>query len=130
MSQGPWYHGTFASLKAGDLIAPGRESNFTLSHPRRVFFTPVLGWAVFYAVAACEPDDSPHVYEVQPTAVRTFRDPDSRWYGGVGDRRARWSGRPLAVIQEIPITTDLLKRASRLMSLMETAVAELEQAHT
>lgn len=124
---GPWYHGTVASLRTGDDITPGHEGNFTISNPRRVFFTPVLGWAVFYAVAACGPGDSPHVYEVQPTARRTFRDRGGLWYGSAVDRQARWSGRPLTVIQEIPVTAVLLKRANRLMSLMEAAVTELEQ---
>jgi hypothetical protein len=123
---GPWYHGTTAILETDDLITTGHESNFDQSHRRKVYFTPVLGWAVFYAVTVAEPGQLPRVYEVKPTAARTFRD-NGRWYGGISDRRARWSSQPLAVIREIPVTPGLLRRASRLISLMENAVRELEQ---
>jgi hypothetical protein len=121
-----WYHGTVASLEPDDLITPGREANFDQSHSRRVYFTPVLGWAVFYACTVAAPNLVPHVYEVRPIAGRVFRDPNSQFWGDVRDRQARWSSQPLIVVREIPLTPELLRRASRLMSRMEASVRRME----
>ena len=74
MTSRSWYHGTTAALMPGEEIRPGHEANFGISQAGRVYLTPVLGWAVFYACTVAAPDGIARVYEVKPAAARIFRD--------------------------------------------------------
>jgi rifampin ADP-ribosylating transferase len=68
---GPFYHGTKARLEAGDLIEPGRGSNYHAGHTaRHVYFAALLEPAVWGAELAVALGGAPgpgHVYEVAPT---------------------------------------------------------------
>ena len=64
---GPFFHGTKADLRPGDLIASGRESNF--GTPRRanfVYFTATLDAAIWGAELAVG-EGSGRIYRVEPT---------------------------------------------------------------
>ena len=109
----PYYHGTDAQLEPGHLILPGCVARFNLSAPRRVYFTGDLLWALGYAVAFM-PELEPHVYRVMPTARKVHRDVSV--FCGQIDRKARWSGRPLVVVEEVAIPRDLARRMALIVA--------------
>jgi len=66
-----WYHGTRIALAPGDLLTPGRPSNYVpevvMNH---VYFTALIegaGLAAEVAVMLADGVATPHVYEVEPT---------------------------------------------------------------
>ena len=68
---GPFFHGTSASLQPGDLLTAGHRSNYRpeviMNH---VYFTALQSGAGLAAELAAElvgDEASPHVYEVEPT---------------------------------------------------------------
>ncbi len=65
--KGPFYHGTRADLKVGDLLTAGRQSNYhpgvTMNH---VYFTAMVNGAGF-AAALAKGDGRERVYTVEPT---------------------------------------------------------------
>jgi rifampin ADP-ribosylating transferase len=65
--KGPFYHGTRAALKIGDLLTAGRESNyqseFIMNH---IYFTALPNGAGL-AAALARGDGPEHVYIVEPT---------------------------------------------------------------
>ncbi len=65
--EGPFFHGTKADLRAGDLLTAGFRSNYrpeiVMNH---VYFTALVGGAALAAELAAG-DAAPRVYEVQPT---------------------------------------------------------------
>ena len=68
---GPFFHGTVAELRAGDLLTPGRRSNYrpeiVMNH---VYFTALVDGAGLAAEIAAElapGDPAPRVYRVEPT---------------------------------------------------------------
>ena len=63
----PYYHGTKADLKTGDLIEPGYRSNFgTQKKANNVYLTATLDAAIWGAELAL--GDSPgRIYVVEPT---------------------------------------------------------------
>ncbi len=67
LDEGPFFHGTKASLRVGDLLTPGFPSNYrpeiTMNH---VYFTAVKDGAGLAAEIAPVPGE-PHVYVVEPT---------------------------------------------------------------
>ena len=69
-----YYHGTVADLQPGDLITPGHGANYVASKSGRVYFTTDRAWALLYALDSSAEDCPPRVYEVRPTASRTFHD--------------------------------------------------------
>jgi hypothetical protein len=122
-----WYHGTVAELVAGDLIVPGGEPNFEASDPRRVYFTPDMTWAAFYAVNVSRAGGDPHVYEVSPTASRTFRDFSLMVMPqldapAVYDPRARWSCQPLTVLREVQLTIPCLRKVAGVVGRIEESL--------
>ena len=109
MASPAWYHGTGMVLDPGDLILPGCDPRMNLSRPGRVYFTSDLLWALGYAVI----DPDPHVYQVVPLALRTYRDVTS--FCGVIDHDARWSCQPLVVAGEVSIPADIRHRMTDLV---------------
>ncbi|RAJ74960.1 rifampin ADP-ribosylating transferase [Chitinophaga dinghuensis] len=65
--KGPFYHGTKADLKVGDLLSPGGNSNykseFIMNH---IYFTGLVNGAGF-AAALAKGDARERVYIVEPT---------------------------------------------------------------
>lgn len=66
---GPFYHGTAAELKAGDLLAPGFASNYQKGRvSNHVYFSStVASLAAQMAVALTGAQGRGHVYVVEPT---------------------------------------------------------------
>lgn len=67
LDAGPFYHGTKADLKVGDLLKPGFPSNYKpeviMNH---IYFTALVNGAGLAAELA-PGDGGPHVYLVEPT---------------------------------------------------------------
>jgi rifampin ADP-ribosyltransferase len=67
--KGPFYHGTKADLKIGDLLTAGRESNYKseviMNH---IYFTALVNGAGL-AAALAKGDGPEHVYIVEPTGT-------------------------------------------------------------
>jgi hypothetical protein len=65
--KGPFYHGTRADLQVGDLLTPGRDSNYTsgltMNH---IYFTALVNGAGL-AAALAKGDGHERVYIVEPT---------------------------------------------------------------
>ena len=66
---GPFYHGTAASLKAGDLLMPGFASNYQEGRiSNHVYFSStVASLAAQLAAALTDTPGRGHVYLVEPT---------------------------------------------------------------
>ena len=64
---GPFFHGTKAELQVGELLEPGRSSNFgERSSANFVYLTATLDAAVWGAELAVG-DGRGHIYRVEPT---------------------------------------------------------------
>ncbi len=69
--QGPFFHGTHITFAGGDLVVPGRPSNY--QHGRisnHVYFAALLEpavWAAELATAFAGHDEPGRIYVVQPT---------------------------------------------------------------
>jgi rifampin ADP-ribosylating transferase len=64
---GPFYHGTKADLKIGDLLEPGRASNFGQGNRANfIYLTATLDAATWGAELA-QGDGPGRIYEVEPT---------------------------------------------------------------
>jgi rifampin ADP-ribosylating transferase len=66
---GPFYHGTAAVLKPGDLLAPGFESNYQKGRiSNHIYFSRTVASLAAQVAAALVGAQGPgHVYEVEPT---------------------------------------------------------------
>ncbi|UOQ58231.1 NAD(+)--rifampin ADP-ribosyltransferase [Leucobacter allii] len=102
---GPFFHGTIAELRAGDLITPGRPSNYRPEVVmRHVYFTALPDGAGLAAELAGElagGSATPRVYEVAPTGA--FEDDPNvtdRKFPGNPTRSYR-SAAPLRVVREL-----------------------------
>ncbi|MEI4271743.1 NAD(+)--rifampin ADP-ribosyltransferase [Klenkia sp. LSe6-5] len=102
---GPFFHGTAAALRPGDLLTAGRPSNYrpeiTMNH---VYFTALVdgaGLAAEIAVELVSGSAVPHVYEVEPTGP--FEDDpnvtDKKFPGN--PTRSYRSTDPLRVVREV-----------------------------
>ena len=110
---GPFYHGTKADLRPGDLLAPGRSSNFgSRSTASFVYLTATLDAATWGAELAVG-DGPGRIYVVEPTGpieddpnltdqrfpgnpTRSYRTRDAlRVVGEVAD----WTPHPPEVLQ-------------------------------
>ncbi|UJH92450.1 NAD(+)--rifampin ADP-ribosyltransferase [Antarcticibacterium sp. 1MA-6-2] len=106
LDEGPFYHGTKADLKVGDLLTAGFESNF---HPgvimNHIYFTSLVQGAGLAAELA-PGDGFPRVYVVEPTG-NFENDPNvtDKKFPGNPSRSYR-SREPLKIIDEI---TDWVK---------------------
>ncbi len=111
LDSGPFYHGTTAQLRAGDLLTAGFPSNYrpeiVMNH---IYFTALRDGAGLAAELAAElaaADVDPHVYLVEPTGE--FEDDpnvtDKKFPGN--PTRSYRSRHPLIVIEEISDWTRL-----------------------
>lgn len=74
--EGPFYHGTKSLLEVGDLLVPGRPSNFEEGRlSNNIYFTAVLDtavWGAELAMALAGLEGQGHIYIVEP--LGTFED--------------------------------------------------------
>jgi rifampin ADP-ribosylating transferase len=114
---GPFYHGTIADLARGDLLTPGRASNYrpdvVMNH---IYFTALRDGAGLAAEIASElatGDPPPRVYEIEPTGA--FEDDpnvtDKKFPGN--PTRSYRSVYPLKVVREVTDWTRLTPEALR-----------------
>ncbi|ROS22123.1 rifampin ADP-ribosylating transferase [Rathayibacter sp. PhB127] len=119
---GPFFHGTKADLRVGDLLVAGRRSNYrpeiVMNH---VYFTALADGAGLAAELA-PGDAEPRVYEVEPTG--SFEDDpnvtDKKFPGN--PTRSYRSVEPLRVVREVHDWTRLTPEALR---AWRTRLAEL-----
>ncbi|MET4639420.1 NAD(+)--rifampin ADP-ribosyltransferase [Mycetocola sp. 2940] len=101
LDEGPFFHGTKADLRVGDLLTSGFRSNYrpevTMNH---IYFTALPDGAGLAAELA-PGDGAPRVYAVEPTGVFE-NDPNvtDKKYPGNPTRSYR-SSSPLRVIGEV-----------------------------
>ena len=132
--EGPFYHGTIADLRAGDLLTAGFRSNYrpevVMNH---VYFTALkdgAGLAAEIAVELAGGSATPRVYEVEPTGPFE-NDPnvtDKKFPGN--PTRSYRSSAPLKVVREITDWTRLTPEAlqmwrERLSALLSDSTAEI-----
>ncbi|MWV48684.1 NAD(+)--rifampin ADP-ribosyltransferase [Rathayibacter sp. VKM Ac-2803] len=113
LDQGPFFHGTKADLRVGDLLTPGFRSNYrpeiVMNH---VYFTAVAdgaGLAAELAPGTAEP----RVYAVEPTGA--FEDDPNvtgKKFPGNPTRSYR-SAEPLRIVGEVTDWTRLTPEALR-----------------
>lgn len=108
---GPFFHGTIAGLRVGDLLTAGHPSNYrpevVMNH---IYFTALVdgaGLAAEIASVLAEGDVTPRVYAVEPTGE--FEDDpnvtDKRFPGN--PTRSYRSASPLLIVREVPEWTRL-----------------------
>ncbi len=100
--KGPFYHGTKADLQVGDLLTPGRNSNYSaelvMNH---VYFTALINGAGL-AAELTKGENKGRVYMVEPTGPFE-NDPNvtnSKFPGN--PTRSYRSQAPLRIIAEVP----------------------------
>ncbi|KLN36310.1 ribosomal subunit interface protein [Cellulosimicrobium cellulans F16] len=101
LDEGPFFHGTKADLRTGDLLTAGFRSNYrpevTMNH---VYFTALVDGAGLAAELAAG-DAAPRVYQVEPTGP--FEDDpnvtDKKFPGN--PTRSFRSSAPLRVVREV-----------------------------
>lgn len=133
LDEGPFYHGTVAVLRLGDLLTPGFRSNYrpevVMNH---IYFTSKMDSAGLAAEIAAElaKGGTPRVYVVEPTG--SFEnDPnvtDKKFPGN--PTRSYRSSAPLKVVGEITDWTRLTPEAlqtwrDRLKALLSDERAEI-----
>lgn len=101
LDNGPFYHGTKAALKPGDLLKPGRHSNYGKQKKANyVYLTATMDAAVWGAELAIE-NGCGHIYVVEPTGF--FEDDpnltDKKFPGN--PTRSYRTKEPLRIISEI-----------------------------
>lgn len=111
MDKGPFFHGTIADLRIGDLLTPGYRSNYRpeviMNH---VYFTALpdgAGLAAEIAAELAPGESTPRVYVVEPTGE--FEDDpnvtDKKFPGN--PTRSYRSDAPLRVVSEVSEWTRL-----------------------
>lgn len=134
LDEGPFFHGTIADLRPGDLLTAGRPSNYrpeiVMNH---IYFTALVDGAGLAAEIAAElsaGDAMPRVYEVEPTGAFE-NDPnvtDKKFPGN--PTRSYRSAAPLRIVSEITewtrLTPDQLQMwRERLSTLLSDERAEI-----
>ena len=111
LDDGPFFHGTKADLRAGDLLTPGFRSNYrpeiVMNH---IYFTALRDGAGLAAELAAG-DAEPRVYEVEPLGPFE-NDPnvtDKKFPGN--PTRSYRSGEPIRVVAEVLDWTRLTPEA-------------------
>jgi hypothetical protein len=101
LDDGPFYHGTKADLRVGDLLTAGFKSNYkpevTMNH---IYFTALVNGAGLAAELASG-DGSPRVYAVEPTGDFE-NDPnvtDKKFPGN--PTRSYRSSEPIRIVSEV-----------------------------
>ncbi len=115
LDAGPFYHGTIADLRNGDLLTPGRMSNYrpdvVMNH---IYFTALVDGAGLAAEIAAElikKNSVPRVYRIEPTGPFE-NDPnvtDKKFPGN--PTRSYRSAAPLRIVEEITQWTRLSPEA-------------------
>jgi hypothetical protein len=99
--EGPFFHGTKADLRPGDLLQPGHRSNFGAGHAANfVYLTATLDAATWGAELATG-DGPGRIYRVEPTGP-IEDDPnltDQRFPGN--PTRSYRTRDPLRVVEEV-----------------------------
>ncbi|HKU34491.1 MAG TPA: NAD(+)--rifampin ADP-ribosyltransferase [Paenarthrobacter sp.] len=105
LDEGPFYHGTKAEVRVGDILSPGYRSNYrpdvVMNH---IYFTALrdgAGLAAELAVELASGNGTPHVYLVEPTGPYE-NDPnvtDKKFPGN--PTRSYRSSSPLRVVEEV-----------------------------
>ena len=132
LDEGPFFHGTIADLRVGDVLTAGYRSNYrpevVMNH---IYFTAIVdgaGLAAEIAADLAEGAAVPRVYAVEPTG--TFEnDPnvtDKKFPGN--PTRSYRSSAPLKVIGEITQWTRLTPEALQLWRERLTALRSDERA--
>ena len=111
MDEGPFFHGTKAGLRVGDLLTPGFRSNYrpdvVMNH---IYFTALRDGAGLAAELA-PGDGAPRVYVVEPTGA--FEDDpnvtDKKFPGN--PTRSYRSAAPLRIVGEVTDWTRLTPEA-------------------
>ncbi|QXT61874.1 NAD(+)--rifampin ADP-ribosyltransferase [Tessaracoccus palaemonis] len=112
LDEGPFFHGTRAELRVGELLTAGFASNYrpevVMNH---IYFTALPDGAGLAAEIAALGDGAPHVYEVEPTGDFE-NDPNvtDRKFPGNPTRSYR-SREPLRVVREVEDWTRLSPEA-------------------
>ena len=134
LDEGPFFHGTVADLKVGDLLTAGHRSNYrpevVMNH---IYFTALVDGAGLAAEVATElagGDALPRVYLVEPTGAYED-DPnvtDKKFPGN--PTRSYRSSAPLRIIGEITEWTRLTPEQlqmwrERLSALLSSDEAEI-----
>ena len=122
--EGPFYHGTKADLRTGDLLTPGFRSNYrpdvVMNH---IYFTAVADGAGLAAELA-PGDGAPRVYSVEPTGP--FEDDpnvtDKKFPGN--PTRSYRSSAPLRVIGEV---TDWTRQTPEALQTWRERLAALRE---
>lgn len=130
LDEGPFFHGTKADLRVGDLLTPGFRSNYrpevVMNH---IYVTAVQDGAGLAAELAAG-DGAPRVYVVEPTGE--FEDDpnvtDKKFPGN--PTRSYRSGEPVRVVGEVDDWPRLAPEAlqawrDRLKVLLEDEHAEI-----
>jgi hypothetical protein len=115
LDAGPFYHGTTADLRIGDLLTAGRQSNYrpdvVMNH---IYFTALVdgaGLAAEIAAELLQQNSVPRVYRIEPTGAFE-NDPnvtDKKFPGN--PTRSYRSAAPLRIIGEITEWTRLTPEA-------------------
>lgn len=115
LDAGPFFHGTKAELKPGDLLGPGRESNFGHGDVANfVYMTATMDAAIWGAELAVG-EGRGRIYRVEPTGPyehdpnltdTRFRGNRTRSYRSRGPLRiveevTEWEGHPPEVLQQM-----------------------------
>jgi hypothetical protein len=134
LDDGPFFHGTIADLRPGELLTAGRRSNYrpeiVMNH---IYFTALVDGAGLAAEIAAElaaDDPAPRVYSVEPTGPFE-NDPnvtDKRFPGN--PTRSYRSRSPLRVLGEVTEWTRLSPQArqawrERLTALLSSDRGEI-----
>jgi hypothetical protein len=122
LDDGPFFHGTKADLRVGDLLTPGFRSNYRpevlMNH---IYFTALPDGAGLAAELAAD-DGAPRVYIVEPTGA--FEDDpnvtDKKFPGN--PTRSYRSSAPLRVIGEV---TDWTRQTPEVLQTWKVRLAAL-----
>lgn len=123
LDDGPFFHGTRAELRPGDLLTAGFSSNYrpeiVMNH---IYFTALRDGAGLAAEIAAMDGSTPHVYEVVPTGAFE-NDPNvtDKKFPGNPTRSFR-STAPLRVVREIDDWTRLTPDALQMWRDRLTAI--------
>lgn len=121
---GPFFHGTRAHLQVGDLLEPGRDSNYGARQRANFIYLTATRDAAVWGAELSLGDGPPRLYEVQPTGV-IEDDPnltDQRFPGN--PTRSYRTREPLRVVGEV---TDWAPHPPEAVQRMRDGVADLSR---
>ncbi|HUP99678.1 MAG TPA: NAD(+)--rifampin ADP-ribosyltransferase [Aeromicrobium sp.] len=124
LDAGPFFHGTKVDLNPGDLLEPGRASNYSDKQVANfVYMTATMDAAIWGAELAVG-DGRGRIYRVEPTGAFEH-DPnltDTRFRGN--RTRSYRSRDPLRVVEEV---TDWQPHPPEVLQAMRDSVARLKE---